>query len=337
MPKNRVNKIYSRIIGIIFVSFVIINFIPTSYNLIEPGIALELSSVIEVEEGYKNQGEFLLTAVSSRRAVVWDYLYVSLASPEDKALESIAAQMPEDMDMNEYIDVMAKLMEESKLQAQAVAFRKLGYNVSVSGEGAEVVEVMKDGSAYNNLKKDDLITAIDGQEVEMAADAVNIIRDREIGDQVQLEVLRDGETLTFNLKTVELEGNEGNPSIGVLISSKGLEYDIPREVNFDTENIVGPSAGSMFTMEIYNQLTPDDITGGKRIAGTGTVNLDGKVGQIGGVKFKVMAAEEAGADLFIVPAENYEQAQEVQANIPLLEVENIDDIIDYFTAEEKAA
>ncbi len=93
----------------------------------------------------------------------------------------------------------------------------------------------------------------------------------------------------------------------------------------------------MFTMEIYNQLTPDDITGGKRIAGTGTVNLDGKVGQIGGVKFKVMAAEKAGADLFIVPTENYEQAQEAQANIPLLEVENIDDIIEYFTAEEKAA
>jgi len=337
MPKNKLSKIYSRIIGIIFVLFVIINFIPTSYNLIEPGIALELSSVIEVEDGYDNQGDFLLTAVSSRRAVVWDYLYITLASPEDKALESIAAQMPEDMEMNEYIDIMAKLMEESKLQAQAVAFRKLGYDVSVTGEGAEVVEVMKDGSAYNNLKKGDLITAIDGQEVEMAADAVNIIRDREIGDQVQLEVLRDEETLTFNLKTVELEGNEGNPSIGVLISSKGLEYDIPREVSFDTENIVGPSAGSMFTMEIYNQLTPDDITGGKRIAGTGTVNLDGKVGKIGGVKFKVMAAEEAGADLFIVPAENYEEAQEAPANIQLIEVETIDDIIEYLSAEEKAA
>jgi len=93
----------------------------------------------------------------------------------------------------------------------------------------------------------------------------------------------------------------------------------------------------MFTMEIYNQLTPDDITGGKRIAGTGTVNLDGKVGKIGGVKFKVMAAEEAGADLFIVPAENYEEAQEAPANIQLIEVETIDDIIEYLSAEEKAA
>jgi len=337
MPKNKLSKIYSRIIGIIFLSFVIMNFIPIPYNLIEPGIALELSSIIEVEDGYENEGDFLLTAVSSRRAVVWDYLYVTLVSPEDMALESIASQMPKDMEMNEYIDIMAKLMEESKLQAQAVAFRKLGYNVSVTGEGAEVVKVLKEGSAYNKLKKGDLITAIDGQEVEMAADAVNIIRDREIGDMVQLKVLRDGKTLTFNLKTVELEGSKGNPSIGVLISSKGLEYDIPREVSFDTENIVGPSAGSMFAMEIYNQLTPDDITDGKRIAGTGTVNLDGKVGKIGGVKFKVMAAEKAGADLFIVPAENYEEAKKAPADIPLVEVESIDDIIEYLKSEEEKA
>jgi PDZ domain-containing protein len=336
MKKNRIKKIYSRIIGIIFILFVISNFIPTSFNVVEPGVALELSNIINVEDGYKNEGDFLLTAVSSRRAVVWDYIYISLVEPEDKELESMASQLPEDMDMNEYIKIMGELMEESKLQAQTVAFRKLGYDVSVSGEGAEVVEVMEDGTAYNKLKKDDLIIEIDGKKVEMAADAVNIIRNREIGEPVELKILRDGEVLNFVLKTVELEGNQGNPSIGVLIRSRGLEYDIPREVNFDTDNIVGPSAGSMFTMEIYNQLTPNDITLGKRIAGTGTVNLDGQVGKIGGVRYKMMAALEAEADLFIVPAENYEEAEAANIDLKLIKVETINDIIKYLEKEKAA-
>jgi len=334
MEKNRLKKIYSRLIGIIFILFVLSNFIPTSFNVVEPGIAVELSEVISVEDGYENEGDFLLTAVSSRRAVVWDYIYISIFTPNDRELESISSQMPEDMEMNEYIDIMSKLMDESKLQAQAVAFRKMGYNVEVTGDGAEVVEVMEKGSAYNNLEKGDLITEIDGQQVEMAADAVNIIRNREIGDSVEIKVLRNDETLIFNLNTVELEGNKGNPSIGVLISSKGLEYDIPREINFDTDNIIGPSAGSMFTMEIYNQLKNSDISGGKRIAGTGTVNLDGEIGKIGGVKFKLMAAEKAGADLFIVPSENYEEAEKADVDIPIIKVDTIDDIINYLNQDQ---
>ena len=235
--------------------------------------------------------------------------------------------------MNEYIDLMSKLMEESKLQAQAVAFRKTGHQVKVTGDGAEVVRVMKEGSAYNKLKKDDLIVEIDDEKVEMAADAVNIIKDREIGDMVKITVLREKERKTFKLKTVELEGNKDTPSIGVLISSKNLDYDIPGEVKFHTENIIGPSAGSVFTMEIYNQLTPEDITGGKKIAGTGTISLDGKIGRIDGVKYKIMTAKEKGVDLFIVPAENYEKAAEYAGDLKLLKVKNIDDIINYLKNE----
>jgi PDZ domain-containing protein len=301
----------------------------------EPGIAAELSPMIKVKNGYDNQGEFLLTAVSTRRAMAWDYFYLTLFSPDDRELTSIADQLPENMDMNEYIDLMAELMEESKLQAQAVAFRQAGYNVQVTGEGAEVVEVMKEGSAYNNLKKGDLITAVDGKKVEMAADAVNIIKNRNIGDTVEIKVIRNEKELIFNLKTLELEGNEGNPSIGVLISSKGLEYEIPGEVNFKTDNIIGPSAGSVFTMEIYNQLIPEDITGGRKIAGTGTISLDGEIGRIDGVKYKIMAAKEVGVDLFIVPEENYETAAEYADGLELLKVKTISDIISHLEKDLK--
>ncbi|MFN2340838.1 MAG: PDZ domain-containing protein [Halanaerobium sp.] len=333
MRNKRQKKFYSRLIGIVFFIFVISHFIPVPYQVMQPGIAAELSPMIEVKDGYQNQGEFLLTAVSSRRAVAWDYFYISLFSPDDKELTSISEQLPENMEMNEYIELMAELMEESKLQAQAVAFRQAEYEVEVSGEGAEVVEVMEAGSAYNNLKKGDLITAVDGKKVEMAADAVNIIKNRNIGDIVEITIIRDQKKIDFNLETLELEGNEGNPSIGVLISSKGLDYNIPGEVNFKTENIIGPSAGSVFSLEIYNQLTAEDITGGKRIAGTGTISLDGEIGRIDGVKYKIMAAKEAGVDLFIVPEENYETASQFAGDLKLLKVKTINDIIEYLESE----
>ncbi|MFW5979471.1 MAG: PDZ domain-containing protein [Halanaerobium sp.] len=333
MRNKKLRKFYSRLIGVVFILFVISHFIPVPYQVMEPGIATELSPMIEVKDGYDNQGEFLLTAVSSRRAMAWDYFYISLFTPEDKELTSISEQLPENMDMNEYIQLMAELMEESKLQAQAVAFREADYEVEVTGEGAEIVEVMKEGSAYNKLEKGDLITAVDGKKVEMAADAVNIIKNRNIGDVVEITVLREEEELNFNLKTLELEGNEGNASIGVLIRSKGLDYNIPGEVDFKTENIIGPSAGSVFSMEIYNQLIEEDITGGKKIAGTGTISLDGEIGRIDGIKYKIMAAKEAGADLFIVPEENFETASQFAGDLELLKVKTIDDIIEYLETE----
>lgn len=333
MRNKKLRKFYSRLIGVVFILFVISHFIPVPYQVMEPGIATELSPMIEVKDGYDNQGEFLLTAVSSRRAMAWDYFYISLFTPEDKELTSISEQLPENMDMNEYIQLMAELMEESKLQAQAVAFREADYEVEVTGEGAEIVEVMKEGSAYNKLEKGDLITAVDGKKVEMAADAVNIIKNRNIGDVVEITVLREEEELNFNLKTLELEGNEGNASIGVLIRSKGLDYNIPGEVDFKTENIIGPSAGSVFSMEIYNQLIEEDITGGKRIAGTGTISLDGEIGRIDGIKYKIMTAKEAGADLFIVPEENFETASQFAGDLELLKVKTIDDIIEYLETE----
>jgi PDZ domain-containing protein len=336
MRNKRLKKFYSRLIGVIFILFVISHFIPVPYQVMEPGIAAELSPMIQVKDGYDNEGEFLLTAVSSRRAMAWDFFYISFFAPEDKELTAISEQLPENMEMSEYIELMAELMEESKLQAQAVAFRQAGFQVEVSGEGAEVVEVMEDGTAYNNLKKGDLITAVDGKKVEMAADAVNIIKNRNIGDIVKITVIRDEKELNFKLETVELEGNEGNPSIGVLISSRGLDYNIPGEVNFETENIIGPSAGSVFSMEIYNQLIPEDITGGKRIAGTGTISLDGEIGRIDGVKYKIMAAKEAEVDLFIVPEENYETASQISGELELLKVKTIDDIIEYLEAELKS-
>ncbi len=326
MKTNRLEKL----IGLLIVFIIISNFIPTGYQIISPGIAADLSTIIQVEEAYENhQGAFFLTSVSSENASLWNIIQHSIFRPAGHRLTPITEQLPPDMDMERFIELMTRLMEESKYQAQALAFDRAGYDHSVTGEGALIEEVLTDGTAYGELKTGDIIKEIDGQEVEFANDAAEIIRAREIGETVFLQVLRDGQLQEFELETVELAGNPEHASIGVYIKTYNFNYQFPLEVVFNTEGIIGPSAGSMFVLEIYNQLTTEDITAGRKIAGTGSVSSDGKVNKIDGVKQKIIAAEKIGANVFILPEENFQQISATEQELELVPVENIDDIFSF--------
>lgn len=337
MRKDKLTKS----IGILIILFIVINFVPTSYYVMSPGIAEDLGPIITVENGYKSdiEGSFLLTAVGSQRATVWDYIYVNLFQPEGYELEILSEQLPEGIDMDKYLNMMSDLMEESKMTAEAVALRKLGYEVKVQGEGVEIIEVLEASNAADQLQNGDIIKQIDGQKVEIASEAVEIIRNRKVGDQVSLEVIRNNERLSYTVETIELPESPGQASIGILIGTKNLDYQFPIEVSYDTGNIVGPSAGGMFALEIYNQMVKEDITAGKRIAGTGTINLEGEIGRIDGIVQKIIAAENAEADIFILPQENYEQAQTIETNLQLVPVETFDDAINFLQDQnlDKAA
>jgi len=337
--QNRLKDKLTKFIGIIIIILIISNFIPTPYMMTTPGVAKELSPLITVKDGYKEniRGKFMLTAVGSKRATVLDVIKITILSPEGYELTPRQQQIPEGMEMSQYIDIMANLMEESKVKSQAVALKKAGYEVSFegTGNGAEIVQVMEDGAAKGKLESGDIITAVDGKEVKLASDAVNLIRAKKIGEKIDLTIENNGNKKVITLETVELEENPGKPSIGVLIITKDLTYDFPREISFNTDNVVGPSAGSVFTLEIYNQLTPEDITKGKKIAGTGTISLDGKIGMIDGILQKIITADEAGADIFLTPAENYEKAQETTRDIRLVKVETIDDVLNFLENELK--
>ncbi|MFW5786991.1 MAG: PDZ domain-containing protein [Halanaerobiales bacterium] len=329
------NKYISRklelFIGLVIIFLIISYFIPTPYMVTSPGIAQELSPLITVEDGYKGQsrGDFMLTAVASKKASLLDYIYVSLTNPEDKQLTPVEDQIPPGMDMDEYLNIMDDLMEESKLKAQAIAFEKHGHEVSVSGKGASVEEVLEEGSAVNKLKKGDVIVAVNGKKIELATDAVQVIREQEINKEIELTIIRNNEKITTTLKTVELPQEPDKSSIGVLITTKDLNYDFPKEVHFDTKNIIGPSAGGVFSLEIYNQLTEKDITGGKKIAGTGTIDSDGSFGRIDGTRLKIIAAKKAEADVFILPRKNYEELGEINTDIELVPVDNFDQALEY--------
>lgn len=327
-PKNRDTLL--KLLGIIIILFIVMNFIPTGYYVMSPGIAQELSPMITVEDGNKGEsrGDFLLTAVASQKATVWDYIYISLFKPNGKQLDPIQDELPPGVDMEEYIQIMAELMDESKLHSQAVAFNEAGYDYEVTGEGARVVEILDEGSARDKLSEGDIIVGVEGKEVDFATDAVDYIRENKIGDNIAIEVLRDGKVKEFDLETVEIKNNPDKASIGVLITTENLNYKFPRNVNFKTDNIVGPSAGSVFALEIYNQLTPEDITKNNRIAGTGSISSDGEIGKIDGVTQKVLAAEKVEADIFLAPEANYDEARAAASEIKVISVKNFSDAIE---------
>ena len=120
------------------------------------------------------------------------------------------------------------------------------------------------------------------------------------------------------------------PKIGITIDSAGFDFKPPFPVSIVTQKISGgPSAGLMFTLTIYNALSAQDLTGGRKIAGTGTINLDGTVGPIGGVKQKVPAAEATGARYFLCPVDNYADAVSVARTIKVIKIATVQDALDF--------
>ncbi len=325
----------NKIIGILLILFVAVNFIPSQYFLSEPGPAIDLSEMITVEDGYNDDdwGGFYLTSVSQRRASFWDVATFYLFPSENKELTSVRAAMPPGMSETEYLNLMHELMVESQLSAQAVAYRELGYDVEMRGEGVKVVDLVAGGQAEDILEPDDIIIKIDDREVELASQAVELIKSYPIGTELVVQVKRDEEILDFEITTAEHPEEAGRSSLGIYITTAGLDYAMPDYVSFSPENIVGPSAGVMFSLEVYNQLTEEDITRGERYAGTGTINFDGEIGRVGGERLKIIAADQAGIATFILPEEHGVGLDNLGLDIGIIESPDFRDLLDQLNVQ----
>ena len=320
------------IVGVI-IAFLVAGFLflyPIDYYVVSPGIAQDISPMVKIEaKSYAASGKIMLTTVSMKRANVVDYLWVKIFKPELYELQSMDF-LPQDVRLEEYFNLMQEMMKESQLKAQAIALEKVGYQPQITGQGVEIVQVLEKSNGYGRLEEGDIIVGVDGTPVQLLTETVDKIKDRELGDKVEITVKRGETEKNYSIKTKALKKNSQDPSIGVLISPYKRKYNFPIKIKIDAGKIGGPSAGSMFALEIYNKLTKEDITAGNKIAGTGTIDLEGKISKIDGIKQKIAAAKEEGAQLFFVPAGNWELAQEMKdRGIKLVKVEKFNDIIDY--------
>ncbi len=327
--EKRLNALAFAIVFILLL-FGISNIIKVDYFITAPGVALPLEEIITVETGEKDaNGAFYLTAVTSQQANLFYYLYISIFKPRGIEINPKQETMPLDFDMDEYVKIMEDMMYESQILAKIVALRQMGYETHISGSGAEVIEVMESSKAKDILQEGDIIVAIDEEPVNLALEAVDLIQRQEIGDLVKMEVKRDDDLLTLNVPTMEIEENSGKASIGIYIMTYLREIEFPFDVQIDAENIIGPSAGMMFSLEIVNQLHPEDLTHGYKIAGTGTINLDGEVGPIDGITQKIIAAESQGAEYFLAPKENYDEAITVDTTLKVIRIDTFEDAVTF--------
>ena len=195
-------------------------------------------------------------------------------------------------------------MAGSQSVATATALRAIGTAVP---EMVVIAGVPDDSPSKGAFEADDVLVSIDGEPAS-SSDAVRAaVQRHQPGDSFPVVVRRDGKEQTVTAKTGEVDGRT------VMGVGLRLDYDLPVDVTLRTGNVGGPSAGLMFSLAIYDALTPGELTGGKNIAGTGTMDDAGTVGPIGGIRQKLVGARRAGADYFLAPADN---CDDVVGNVP---------------------
>lgn len=207
----------------------------------------------------------------------------------------------------------------SQTSAETAALRQLGYPVQVL-----VRVVTPGGPSEGLLQADDVITSIGGTPVTSATQLTELVRAEPEGTTLAVGYLRDDQPGTAEITTRSTDG--GPPRIGIEITE---DQPRPFELTIDLDEIGGPSAGLMFALGIIDKVEAEDLTGGRIIAGTGTIDHEGNVGAIGGIPQKLVGAKAAGAVAFLVPEPNCAEAvANAVPDLPLLRVATLDDALD---------
>lgn len=311
-------------------------FFSLPYYVSKPGIAKELAPIIQVKDGTESKGTFMLTTVRMGRANIYSYVEAKLFDYVE--LYPVEAILHEAETQEEYNARQLHMMAGSKLNAIEVAYKKAEYPVDYEYKGVYVVQVVPDMPAEGKLRAGDRISKVDGKEFPSSEKFIDYVGKKKAGDQVELTINREDKTKTVKVTVEPFKDDPKKVGIGIsLVDDKEIIVD--PKVTVKTDEIGGPSAGLMFSLEIYDQLMEEDFTKGYKIAGTGTIDPKGSVGPIGGIDQKIVAADKAGAEIFFAPNEkggkdsNYKlavkTAREIDSKMKIVPVDVIDDAINY--------
>ena len=295
------------------------------YVIYTPGGAINMSDRVSGDNLYDEEGSLSMTYVSMVRGRI-PFLLLSLIMPEwDIAKDDEVTY--DNMTYEESFNVDKIYMEEAISNAQIVAYESAGVSYNIKSIKKIITNIVDD--TKNDLKIGDDILSIDGHDFEDIKSLQDYIGSKNVGDKVNVRYKRDDKEYTTDAILFDINGAV---KVGISIAFIN-EYDTPYNIEIKTKSSeAGPSGGLITALAIYNQITEDDITNGMKIMGTGTISKDGTVGKIGGVKYKLIGAYKKGADVFICPKENYEEALSVKNehnyDIELISAENIEDAID---------
>ncbi len=317
-PKEIISFFLPIIIAIICV-------IPLPYYVRLGGGAIPLSKKIDINV-HGNNGYFGALYVRETKAVVATYLFSYISS--DFGREKIDDVTVDNEDVTAY-DYREKLYFTSSLDAATkVAYEKAGKKVTVAESNYIIIFV--DNDSKSSLKVGDEIIAINGNKITSYDAITDGIASSADKGNVKVTVMRDNKKMTVTSNYIDIEGEK---KLGIVISNE-IKYKTNPKVKFKFRGKeAGPSGGLMMALTIYDKLVSEDITHGKKIVGTGTIDTTGKVGPIGGIKDKLRAAKSVKADIAFVPKDNYKEAKKFYDKegykFKLVSVETFDDAINY--------
>jgi PDZ domain-containing protein len=312
---------------------------PTSYVIQQPGPVFNtLGSVtikdkkvplvtVEGVETYETGGSLdMLTvqAVGNReQRPSWFEVAMAWFSPS-KAIVPVDAVFPEGVTTEEREAENAALMVDSQQDAIAAALTELGYDFPAQ---LAVGQVADGAPADGKLKVDDEILAVNDVAVSDLASLRNAIAENGTESPAVFDVTRGGVPTTVSITPTPATSADGEKTSIIGVATKVL-YDFPVDVTIQLDNVGGPSAGMMFALGIIDKMTPGQLNGGETVAGTGTIDAEGDVGPIGGIRQKLYGAVDAGADYFLAPEAN---CNEVVGHVPdgihVFSVATLDDAI----------
>ena len=329
-----INKLYERVkefiknnyIQLIILSLVIILFnFKLDYEIYTYGSPINLSKRIEIDSDNKASGSFYLTYVEARPGNIpfillskiipsWDLVSLNDSRIENESAKDIQERGKIDLyTVNEY----------------AVKNAFDAANVLYLIENKELVVYYIFESAETNLEIGDVIKKVDGISFNDVETLNAYINTKMSGDKVNIKALRDDKEV--NLYGI-VKNKDENKIIGLyLVTRFKINPSIKVDFKYKSSES-GPSGGLMSALEIYNRITKEDISKGLKIAGTGTINYDGEVGSVGGVKYKLLGAVKNKMDVFIVPSgENYEEVLKLvndnNYSIRLIEAKNFKQVL----------
>ncbi len=286
--------------------------LPVFYE--QPGRPVSLQDTVAISGESTGQidGDFLLTSVSVRPGTVARLLRAAV--DRDADIVSRALVVPTHEPEDEYFERQRDVFRASVQVAAAVGLQAAGLDVDVdaqTGSGVLVRRVLPDTPAEGNLEPGDVIIAVDGEPVGVVDDLRGAVSEGEGAREIAYVRGEAHETTTIIPQ--ELATPSGPVlGIGVEIATLDPRIVLPLDVDVDSGRIGGPSAGLMLALTIFDKVSPEDLAAGRTIAGTGTLSVGGDVGPIGGMARKIASAERIGADVFISPAGQLDQAREAR-------------------------
>jgi PDZ domain-containing protein len=295
---------------------------PSDDYLLLPNEAHPVAPLVDVEGGKEptGSGAILFVDIVVRRATLLEKLLPPLRG-DGASLTPAHAVNPAGLPEEARRRTSRREMTRSQAVAAAVALRELGYDVEADPAGALVAAVLPDAPADGKLEPTDVVVSVGGTRVRTPGDLRQALGAVDPGAEVELGVNRDGVVRSVAIETAESPREPGRAAIGVLVE-QAADIELPIDVEIDSGDVGGPSAGLAFALEVLEELGRD-VDGGMRVAVTGELELDGDVEPVGGLKQKTIGARRTGVDVFVVPAgENAEEARRYAGGLRIVAVRN---------------